>query len=286
MRSKKTGLIAATAGMLLVCLALVCARTGLFQPTHEPKPTLNEKHVATEPIPDPAPAPEPGEDIVLRITRQVSMQFVWIEALGLWAGRYEVANNEYRCFKPNHNSKDRHGHTLNNDRQPAVEVNFHHAGEYAAWLTARSHTYKQLPTNYVLRLPFGKEWSSLAACGDDRSYPWGSNWPPSYGNYADQAATNVFTQWSGVDGYSDGFPVTCPVEQSGNNEWGLYGLGGNVWEWTMDPVKGKPTNYVIRGASFYESDTRSLQCLNRKLNRPPTAKGNYLGFRLVLAQRQ
>lgn len=35
-----------------------------------------------------------------------------------------------------------------------------------------------------------------------------------------------------IAGFDDGHPVTSSVEESGQNDWGLYGVGGNTWEIT------------------------------------------------------
>lgn len=49
------------------------------------------------------------------------MEFVWIPAMNIWVGKYEVTNAEYRKKDPGHDSGSYEGHTLNQDRQPVVE---------------------------------------------------------------------------------------------------------------------------------------------------------------------
>ncbi len=63
------------------------------------------------------------------------MEFAWIDALDMWAGKYEVTNEEYRKKKPGHDSKSYGGHTLNKPRQPVVHINFFEGKSYAEWLT-------------------------------------------------------------------------------------------------------------------------------------------------------
>ena len=65
----------------------------------------------------------------------ISMEFVWIKALYCWGGKYTVTNGEYRKFKPDHDSRDCEGISLNGDRQPVVYVKFDDAIEYAKWLS-------------------------------------------------------------------------------------------------------------------------------------------------------
>ncbi len=59
-----------------------------------------------------------------------------------------------------------------------------------------------------------------------------------------------------LNGYEDGFDGLAPVEQSGKNEWGLYGVGGNAWEVCLD---GK-----ARGASCKEWVQNALRIDHRE----------------------
>jgi DNA-directed RNA polymerase subunit RPC12/RpoP len=153
------------------------------------------------------------------------MEFVWIDALKLWVGKYEVTNDEYRKKEPQHNSKGYEGHSLNDDRQPVVHVNFDDAKAYAEWLTQQDRAALD-GTRY--RLPGRQEWMIYARCGDGREYPWGNRWPPPRGqNYSGaESARRGFT----IGGYKDRFPVAAPVDRLLANPWGLHGVGDNVAE--------------------------------------------------------
>jgi formylglycine-generating enzyme required for sulfatase activity len=119
---------------------------------------------------------------------------------------------------------------------------------------------------------------TFAQCGDGRTYPWGNDWPPKYGNYADSAAKSVFSGWGVIDGYRDGSAVSCPVEQSGKNDWGLYGVGGNVWEWTSED---DGSARVLRGASWRNRDQGNLRC-GLRIRGLPSDRFVSIGFRLVV----
>lgn len=197
----------------------------------------------------------------------VGMEFVWIKALGCWVGKYEVTNAEYRKFKPDHDSRSYETISLNGDRQPVVYVNFADATEYAKWLTVREHEAGRLPAGYSYRLPSDEEWTTFCQCGDNREYPWGNSMPPKYGNY------------NQMDGYNDDFPVTCPAEKSGKNDWGLYGVGGNVREYTGANAAAAS----LRGASWFDYYPDDLWCLHRTYNYC-SIRFDFGGFRLVLSR--
>lgn len=164
------------------------------------------------------------------------MEFVWVPTMHCWVGRFEVTNREYREMEPEHDSGEYEGLTLNEDEQPVVRVRFKEAVAFAAWFDRREHEAGRIPAGYEVRLPETREFVRYAQAGTDREYPWGSRLPPRFGNYADAVLKE---QTSGpvqvLENYRDGFVATCPVKASGENDWGLFGVGGNVWETTVKP---------------------------------------------------
>jgi formylglycine-generating enzyme required for sulfatase activity len=206
----------------------------------------------------------------------VKMEFVWIEALKGWVGKYEVTNQEYRRFKKDHNSGTYENQGLNEDRQPVVNVSYNDAVEFAGWVNRQ--TSSSMPSGYRTRVPDGKEWLTFAQCGDGRTYPWGNDWPPKYGNYADSTAKRSFSGWGVIEGYDDESAVSCAVEKSGVNDWGLYGVGGNVWEWTSEE---EGSVRVLRGASWGNGRQDYLRCDSRSWY-VPSARDVSVGFRLVV----
>lgn len=212
------------------------------------------------------------------IVPRISMEFVWIKALDGWVGKYEVTNGEYRRFKKVHDSKTYRLRSLNGDRQPVVYVSYDDAVAFAEWLTKRERDAQRLPKSYTYRLPDGEEWMTFAQCGDNRKYPWGNDWPPKYGNYSGGTAGKAFLWTRFIKGYDDGFPVTCPVEKSSANDWGLYGVGGNVMEWTSTLIGDRP---VARGACWRHYDPRHLKCTSVRPS-PTSTRFVAYGFRLLL----
>lgn len=210
----------------------------------------------------------------------IGMEFVWIKALDCWVGKYEVANAEYRKWKPGHDSRNYKGNSLNAARQPAVFVTFVNATDYAKWLTECERKAGRLPDGYIYRLPTGKEWMTFCQCGDDREYPWGNEMPPKYGNYCGQETNGMTGKM--ISGYNDGFAITCPVEKSGKNDWGLYGVGGNAWECTIRSSSDFSFD-AWRGAAWYDFYPNALRS-NSRLDYIAPYRAFNGGFRLVLSR--
>ncbi len=213
----------------------------------------------------------------------VGMEFVWIEKMKIWAGKYEVTNEEYRKKEPAHISEGYKSISLDGDRLPVVCVSFAEARAYAVWLTDRD---KPQLGGLRYRLPTEKEWLALAQCGDGREYPWGTSWPPvsgQAGNYHGQEGAGGGT-WKKIDGYDDGAPAACEVEKSWANPWGLYGLGGNVWECCASNADAQSFGAWL-GASWLLGNADFLRCDGRNiLNVVGNERDYSSGFRLILTR--
>lgn len=165
-------------------------------------------------------------------------------------------------------------------QHPVVQVSWHDAAAYAAWLG------KRLPTE--------AEWE-YAARGRlvQQRFPWGSELEPD--------GRHRMNVWQGAfptrNTAADGFYGPAPAKSFRANGYGLYQMTGNVWEWCADwfdanyyrtsprndprgPERGE--RRVMRGGSYlchvsycnrYRTDARSS-------NTPDSATTN-LGFRCV-----
>jgi formylglycine-generating enzyme required for sulfatase activity len=205
------------------------------------------------------------------------IEFVWISSLKMWVGKYEVTNGEYRRMKPGHDSKSYSQNTLNMDSQPVVFVTSDDAKAYADWLT---NVENEVLKKMRYRLPTSSEFISYAKCGDNRRYPWGNSGPPKFGNYFDitgaglSHSPNMFDPHA-MNNYDDGYMVSAPVRFSGENEWGLFGVGGNVRECTSSAPPWM-------GGSWCCSSVYSLEC-TATLYMDGSRCFYDSGFRLVLS---
>jgi formylglycine-generating enzyme required for sulfatase activity len=149
---------------------------------------------------------------------------------------------------------------------PVVGVSWDDAQAFCRWLTEKERREGRLRADQSYRLARDWEWSVAVGLNESRSgspkdkdakidnvFPWGTQWPPprGAGNYADEAAKRGrFKDWSIISGFDDGFDATAPVGSFNANRFGLYDMGGNVWEWVEDFYDGSSGSRALRGASF------------------------------------
>jgi formylglycine-generating enzyme required for sulfatase activity len=101
------------------------------------------------------------------------------------------------------------------------------------------------------------------------------------GNYADATAKRSFSGWPVIEGYDDGYATTSPVGNFAPNNYGLYDMGGNVWQWCEDWYDNDQNSRVLRGASWGNYDPARLLSSYRGRNAPGN-RNLYIGFRCVL----
>ena len=184
------------------------------------------------------------------------------------------------------------GSTTNDLQRPVEQVSWNDIATstkspkytcFLDWLNDNMATICPLcPTNYVFRLPTEAEWEYACRAGTTTRFYWG--------DYSDANTTINDYAWYWLN---DG-TTTKPVGGLLPNDWGLYDMAGNVWEWCQDwyaaydsgtdpdPAGSTTGSYrVSRGGGWADlsSGCRSA-CRGSGL---PGFRGSFIGFRVVLA---
>lgn len=218
---------------------------------------------------------------------------VYVDAF--YIDKYPVTNAQYKAFltenpqwQKNNIHEDYHNgnylRTWNRNNypkgktdHPVVNVSWYTAMAYAQWIG------KRLPTE--------AEWEKAARGGlDEKTYPWGDQLNTIMANY----------------GKHIGAPT--PIGEYLPNDYGVYDMAGNVWEWCLDeydrnlPKKLPSRNYDAEANSMSETINNFLSIKTSRVLRggswasspktlqvaycgaaPPTLTYNSYGFRCVRA---
>ena len=178
---------------------------------------------------------------------------------------------------------------------PVVHIAYEDAETYAKWAG------KQLPTEAEL------EYAARGGLSRKR-FVWGDSFMPD-----GHAMANTFQgHFPDRNTHEDGYISTSPVQGFPPNGYGLYGMAGNVWEWTadwyrhdtyarrvgngepvrnphgpsiresFDPSEPGVAKRVHKGGSFLCTDQYCARYMpgGRGKGAPDTGT-NHLGFRLV-----
>ncbi|MCP4350009.1 MAG: SUMF1/EgtB/PvdO family nonheme iron enzyme [Desulfobacterales bacterium] len=157
------------------------------------------------------------------------------------------------------------------DECPVESVSWHDTQEFIKKL----NTFEG---KNLYRLPTEIEWEYSCRAGSDWTYYFGDD-------------SEKLVEYAWFDKNSNN--RTHQVAQLQPNDWGLYDMYGNVWEWCQDCYRTDPTSDVTdttdtdiksdrvsRGGSSYV-DNRICQSAYRNCE-DPRHRGKNTGFRLVL----
>jgi formylglycine-generating enzyme required for sulfatase activity len=199
---------------------------------------------------------------------------VWVN--GFWLDSAEVTNAEYRrCVAAGVCTPPANPVFYDDPRladHPVLWVDWHQARSYARWAG------KRLPTE--------TEWELAARTGQRSRYPWGKYWRDGAGN---AFGVNPPDYWSG----------SSPVGSFAANEWGVFDLYGNAWEWVEDvyhpSYRGAPRDgrawlqvtgggarpdRVLRGGSYVNFPPKLR--VSQRDHRAPASASKTSGFRCAV----
>jgi formylglycine-generating enzyme required for sulfatase activity len=127
----------------------------------------------------------------------------WVYLSEFMIDRFEVTNKRFEEIIPDH--KRRRSKLSKCDKCPVTNVSWYEAVDYC-YLTGKT-------------LPTEAQWEKAAGNGDGCGFPWGYDFDP------------IHSQGRGGLEMRD---KSVPVGTYPANKYGIYDMGGNVWEWVSD----------------------------------------------------
>jgi len=224
-----------------------------------------------------------GDGITMKLVRIPSGEFVMggpngevderqlthvVIKKAFWMGAFEVSNEQYHRFDPNHDSgrftkryqgPDGPGLSLGGRSKPVVRVSWEQAFAFCRWLSQQ--------TGMCFTLPTEAQWEYTCRAGSQTPLCYGELDADfsAYANVADKALSVRPGPTGGLESnitahhgkgiflsaiyggnilcderYNDGAVTTASVGSYRPNAWGLYDMHGNVAEWTLSTCKPYP----------------------------------------------
>lgn len=199
-----------------------------------------------------------------------------------YIGKYEISFDEYDLFCIETNRKKVSDEGWGRGKRPVINISWNDAQSYVKWLSEKTGKYYRLPSE--------SEWEYAARGGTQTTYSFGNS-TKNICDYINLADKSSYFKWK-INYCSDNYANTSPIGSFKANNFGLYDMQGNVWEWVEDkfnyydrgPNNGDSAinaidNYrVIRGGSFVLS--KNIRVTSRGMEKA-SRKGFSIGFRIV-----
>ncbi|MEI6861677.1 MAG: SUMF1/EgtB/PvdO family nonheme iron enzyme [Verrucomicrobiota bacterium] len=251
-----------------------------------PAATATPETVAKPPAPAPVIAgvkPEVGKPF----ENSLGMKFAPVGPAKVLFGIWDVRVQDFEAFASAYGIAKIALKFEQAPTHPVVNVSWDEAQDFCTWLTQKEQAAGRLSKTQFYRLPTDSEWSlavGLAEPADGGSpeskdrqindvYPWGTTWPPpkGAGNYDASLETDTYLG-------------TSPVGTFTANKYGLFDMGGNVWQWCEDFYDGTSGPHVVRGASYFNSAVNNL-LLSKRDSYEANIHSALVGFRVVIADK-
>ncbi|MDR2346672.1 MAG: SUMF1/EgtB/PvdO family nonheme iron enzyme [Planctomycetaceae bacterium] len=241
-------------------------------------------------------------DITSSLPDERKQKSVKIEK-SFWIAETELTNRQYAAFDPEHDTRYLNedgkdhvvpGYIANHPDQPAARISFDEAKKFCEWLSAKSGKNVTLPTE--------SQWEWAARAGTESPFWYGGRDTDfsKYANLAGDEVRETRTQWENGatihqrrwydekqayplrdSRWKDKWFVVDYVKQYEPNQWGLYDIIGNVWEWTIPEPDNTPSAKVTaRGGSW--KDRPNFAGASARVIYEPWQKVMNVGFRPII----
>jgi formylglycine-generating enzyme required for sulfatase activity/serine/threonine protein kinase len=279
-------------GFRLVLVPGTSSAVGAYETANPPTSPL------VQPI-KPAATP-PAKNV---FTNSLGMKFVPVPGTDVLFCIHETRYKDYAAYTTENQGVDGlwkdqtcdgYALTERTEDHPVMKVSWEDAQKFCAWLSKKEGKIYRLPTDrewsYAVGIGQDEKWESdttpVTVTKNQTEFPWGNQWPPpeGSGNFSDDSrkakAPRGDAQY--LDGYDDGFPTTAPVMSFKPNKFGLFDMGGNVWEWCEDWYDITQKDRVLRSGAW-GNGVRGNLLLSYRAHYPPGHRHFNHGFRLVVA---
>ena len=202
-----------------------------------------------------------------------------------WMGKYAVTQKQWQAVMGNNPAK------FKGENLPVENVSWHDAMEFCEKVLQK--------TGKKLCLPTEAEWEYACRAGTNTSF------------YCGDTITTDLVNYNGNYPYGEApkgqyREKTVDVDSFYPNQWGLYQMHGNVWEWCLDDLhdgysakplclkqngnepwgdantsKNDNRSHLLRGGSWYSLAGNCRAAYRHWLN--AREQVNTIGFRLLLA---
>jgi formylglycine-generating enzyme required for sulfatase activity len=198
-----------------------------------------------------------------------------VELDGFWMGKYEVTQEQYQAVMGKNPSN------FKGAKNPVVAVSSDDAADFCRKATAKvAQASSPASVGKTFRLPTEAEWEYACRAGSTTRFCFGDS----------DNGLDDYAWYSGNSGKQ-----THPLGEKKPNEWGLYDMHGNVWEWCGDWYAGKygagaaknpqgsssGVGRVLRGGGW-NNDPVDCRSADRYWNMPTFMSSNF-GFRVGCA---
>ena len=141
---------------------------------------------------------------------------------GFWLGETPVTQEQWRAVVKAAATElpDSPSHFKDKPQHPVESVNWHQCVQFCDLVQGLLQSAQQF------RLPTEAQWEYACRAGTTSAYHDGSACTKPAGKDPALDRLGWFDENSGSS--------TCPVRQKVANNWGLYDMHGNVWEWCRD----------------------------------------------------
>ena len=164
-------------------------------------------------------------------------------------------------------------------QRPVESVSFEDIKKFLAVLNTQQ-------AGFDCRLPSEAEWEFACRAGTQTTFSWGTEIDVDKANYCGT------WEWDGIP-HKNSVQQTTDVKGYPPNEWGLYEMHGNVWEWCThydgEDYPARPVSellgpeegvvHVVRGGGW-DNSGRDCRAACRRL-RQSSLRNYHLGFRLA-----